>query len=223
MANEVSKRLVMLGQNFNKQLDASALRLYESMFRNYPEEAVCKALEECLFELRFFPTFADIKERIDRADGRPDANEAWAIVPKSEDVAVVMTQEMAIALGDARPLLNEGDSIAARMAFIEVYNREVKKARQLGYAAKWEFSAATGPGAKSTNEAALEEAQRRGRISEHEQNRLLINYGDKPKPDLSLLMLEIDKQIEQEDPGGEGKEAFFKIKAMLKGHTNRME
>lgn len=80
---------------------------------------------------RFFPVPADILSR--RPKSGPDhlsANEAWGIALRSFDEAdsVTWTQEMASAREMARTIMDSGDGIGARMAFIAAYDREVSNA-----------------------------------------------------------------------------------------------
>jgi len=103
-----------------------ARRVYAAELASYPEEQVINALCRCRRELRNFPTLSDVLSRID--DGRPGAEEAWAMLPKSEADSVVWTGEMAGAFGTVSEMIGV-DSIAARMAFREVYVRMVTEAR----------------------------------------------------------------------------------------------
>lgn len=73
-------------------------------------------------------------------DGRPDPETAWAMCPKSDEKSVVWTAEMAEAFDVARSLLNDGDSIAARMAFKENYSQMVAKARLERRPIEWKVS-----------------------------------------------------------------------------------
>jgi hypothetical protein len=65
-------------------------------------------------------------------DGRPTADEAWAMCPRSEDESLFWTEEMAQAYGVAAPLLQHGDQVAARKAFIDRYESLVATARAAG-------------------------------------------------------------------------------------------
>ena len=95
----------------------------------------------------------------------PGPDEAWAMMPRDEDTSVVMTEEMAQALHIAQPLLDEGDQIAARRAFIEAYKRIVDAAKRAGMPPRWFPSLGH---SKDGREAALIEAVRLGRMnSEH--------------------------------------------------------
>ncbi|MDR0478310.1 MAG: hypothetical protein LBH31_00600 [Burkholderiaceae bacterium] len=80
---------------------------------------------------RFAPKPADIIAQLDRDDGRPGAQEAWAAALRARDEAatVVWTDETAEAFGICRPVLLLGDEVGARMTFIEAYERMVRDAR----------------------------------------------------------------------------------------------
>jgi len=53
------------------------------------------------------------------------ANEAWSTFPKTEAETGIVTQQAMTAWNAASELFESGDSVAARMAFIETYNRVV--------------------------------------------------------------------------------------------------
>ncbi|RQO57986.1 hypothetical protein DBR47_14435 [Paucibacter sp. KBW04] len=91
---------------------------------------------------RFMPTPADVLAQIDAiaTNGRPGAEEAWAMVQIGEDETVVWTDEMAEAYGACTSLLQAGDSIAARMTFKEVYERLLALAKRTGKPAVWKAS-----------------------------------------------------------------------------------
>ena len=118
-------------------------------------------------EGRFSPKPASIISIIDamRPDGRPGADEAWAMIPMSEYASAVMTQEMAEALHIAQPLLDAGDKIAARMSFREAYNRIVDANKRNGVKPSWFPSLGQD---KEGRDSVLAEAVRLGRIgAEH--------------------------------------------------------
>lgn len=88
---------------------------------------------------RFVPVPADILAQIEAAggDGRHGAEEAWALIPMTEDETVVWSVEAADAYGVCSSLLAAGDRVAARMAFKEVYQRKVAEARSRGEPVQW--------------------------------------------------------------------------------------
>ena len=94
---------------------------------------------------KFVPVPADILAQIEsraQNDGRPDAEEAWALAvcARDEGATVVWTDEMAEAYGICLPVLNGGDEVGARMAFKSAYARLVDLARSGGKPAKWSAS-----------------------------------------------------------------------------------
>lgn len=117
------------------ELSVDAARLMAEDLAQYPEEQVLKALTKCRRELKSRMSLADIISRID--DGRPGAEEAWAMIPKNESGSVVWTDEMAEAFGIAYPLIADGDTVQARMAFTEAYRDRCNKARDAGIKVKW--------------------------------------------------------------------------------------
>lgn len=103
-------------------------------------------------------------------DGRPGVEEAWAMIPKDEHGSVVMTEEMAEAYGIAAPLLNEGESVAARMAFKEAYSSIVERNKLAGISPKWFPSLGRDPEMRTT---VLQEAVRLGRIGAEHAERIM--------------------------------------------------
>lgn len=94
---------------------------------------------------KFEPKPAHIIEQIERAaknDGRPGAEEAWAIslAARDERDTVVWTHECAQAWGAAVQIMEIGDEVGARMAFKETYMRLVAEARARREPASWDVS-----------------------------------------------------------------------------------
>ncbi|MDY7565808.1 hypothetical protein QN400_10605 [Pseudomonas sp. RTC3] len=108
----------------------------------HPLGLIERALKACRKEVRGKLTMSDILSRIEAADGRPDKDEAWAIALASNDEfdTAVMTDEIQIALGAARPVLSLGDKVGARMAFINAYERLVSRARAETKSVNWHVS-----------------------------------------------------------------------------------
>jgi hypothetical protein len=111
---------------------------------------------------RFAPKVADIIAHI--PTGHPDPQEAWSLVAGAladERSTVVMTEQMRTAFFAAVDIA--GDRIAARMTFLEVYKREIARARTEGSRPRWTVSLGFD---KEGQEAPITEAVRLGRISE---------------------------------------------------------
>ena len=167
--NTVIRTLGLVAEVTASHLSEAALRLIVRQIARYPYDAVIRALERCANECTRGLTLADIVQRID--DGRPSVEEAWARVPKSENDAACMSDEMRIAWGAARLLYYDGDHIAARMAFKEVYVRELADARASGKPPHWILSAGYD---RSATDAAAIEGVTSGKIS-IDHARLLVS------------------------------------------------
>lgn len=117
------------------EFSPAAARVFAQDLAKYPLPQVLGALTRCRREVKGRLVLADVINRLD--DGRPGVEEAWAMIPQDEGRSSVWTEEMQRAFGVAYPLLNEGDSVSARMAFKEAYQRECQKARDEGVAVRW--------------------------------------------------------------------------------------
>lgn len=94
---------------------------------------------------RFMPAPADVLAQIEGMaanDGRPGAEEAWALSMRASDESetLVWTDEMAQAWMVCQPVMQMGDEVGARMAFKESYNRQVEDARRARRAVAWTTS-----------------------------------------------------------------------------------
>jgi hypothetical protein len=92
------------------------------------------------------------------------------MIPRNESVSAILSQEMLTAMAAAQPLLNEGDQVAARMAFKESYSNLVNAARQTSRPVEWFPSLGDD---KYGREAVIQEAVRLGRISAIHGKKLL--------------------------------------------------
>lgn len=135
---EIDASLIVLVQAtaeiYGRQISETAARVYLADLSGFSPMDLDKALARCRKELRTFPTVADIVSRMD--DGRPGAEEAWAMLPKDESCSVVWTEEMAESFGVVRGMM-KSEPIAARMAFREVYTRLVTESRSAGHRVHW--------------------------------------------------------------------------------------
>ncbi len=115
---------------------------------------------------QFMPRIADIRRQIElrRDDGHPGPDEAWSIAlpARDESASVVWTSLIHAAFEQvAKPLLDEGDKIAARRAFIERYEHDLAAARRRGELAVWEPSLGTD---RDGREAVVRRAIEAGRL-----------------------------------------------------------
>lgn len=105
----------------------------------YGLDTVLQALTRCRRECKGRLSLAEIIERVECADGRPGADEAWmtALQAQDESATVVWTDETRAAFEIARPALEIHDKTGARMAFRDAYQRLVDAARQSNTPASW--------------------------------------------------------------------------------------
>lgn len=160
---------------YGRNLSAVAAELFLSDLSFYPEDQILTALAKCRRELRTFPTVADVLQRM--SDGRPGVEEAWALLPKSEDESCVWTTEMAEAFNLVRGIMTS-DPVGARMAFKETYSRILTQARENHTQINWQVSLGHD---RHQREACLRTAVVQGRISETQAQDLLPDFSSEPK------------------------------------------
>lgn len=119
------------------QLNPAALMLMAEDLAEYPLDVVLNAIKRCRRELSGRLSLAAIIERIQSADGMHGAEEAWALMSRPDSETVVITEQMSEAMQFARQLLNDGESVAARMAFKEAYTRIMQRARETNAKPRW--------------------------------------------------------------------------------------
>ncbi|VWB88726.1 hypothetical protein BLA13014_04108 [Burkholderia aenigmatica] len=139
------------------------LRLFWDRLAPYPLRMVLNAIGRHIDASEFAPTPASILKHLPKmSDGRPEADEAWAIAIRSADEreTVVWTQEIAEAWAIASPVFAT-DEIGARMAFKAAYSRILDRNRGLNATPQWVVS--QGFDAQRRLEA-VEHAVRAGRL-----------------------------------------------------------
>jgi hypothetical protein len=125
---------------YGKERSPTAAALWWKLLERFDLAQVEAALAEHMGASKFAPTPADVITILTARDGRPTADEAWSMVPRSEHESVCWTDEIAKAYGVAQPLLAAGDAVAARRAFIDRYEFEVSAARKVGAPVRVWFS-----------------------------------------------------------------------------------
>jgi hypothetical protein len=126
----------------------------------YSPDRLRRALDRCLSECRGRIVIGDITSRI--KDDRPGPEEAWAEIPKHEADSTVWTDEQRISWGVAAPLLEQGDRVAARLAFVEKYRELCIEARLQNRPVDWVYSPGTDAHGRA---AALVKAVNLGRLT----------------------------------------------------------
>ena len=150
-------------ETLGQTVSATAAELMAEDLADYAPADVKAALQACRRELTGKLTLAAILQRVQAADGRPDPNEAWSLALAASDEfdSVVLTDEIQLALGAARAILDAGDKVGARMSFLSAYQRQVDTARREGKPVNWKLS----PGFDQQRRLmAVEEAGRLGRL-----------------------------------------------------------
>lgn len=147
---------------------------WELLAKRLDIEAFATALERHALDPergRFFPRPADLMAAAP-SDGRPSGDEAWALALLARDEAdtVCWTEEIAAATAAAWPVLDVGDKVGARMAFLAAYQRVVSRAREDGQPVRWRMSLGHDPQRRAD---ACEAALRQGLVRLEEVEHLL--------------------------------------------------
>jgi hypothetical protein len=176
---ELSMALCATAEILGQALSASAAELMAEDLAEYELDDVANALRACRRELTGKLTLAAILQRIQAADGRPGKDEAWAIAMSLSDESdsVVTTDEISLALVAARPILDAGDKIGARMAFISAYERIVHDARCEAKPVKWDLSLGFDPQRRAV---AVEKAVKMQRITQERAQLYLADLSIAP-------------------------------------------
>jgi len=144
-----SETMSRVGAYYDRKLTAEVIGVYWTGLRDMALDDVRGALNRHVQDPQagqFMPKIADIRRQIEAvrpSDGHPGGDEAWSIAIKarSEGATVVWTEQIESAFHvAAAPLLEEGDKIAARKAFLDRYEVELQAARVAGKAARWSVS-----------------------------------------------------------------------------------
>ena len=181
---DFSELLRGISEVYGNAMGANGLEIWWRVLADYPLAQVRAALSAHVQDPttgKFAPKPADIIGRIQALDGRPGVEEAWSMIPRDERTTAVVTTEMMVALGVAQSLLDEGDQVAARMAFREAYQSAVQAARANRQPVHWFPSLGSDAWGR---DAPLLDAARKGRLSIEHVKALL------PIPEQSTVILE---------------------------------
>ena len=173
---------------YGKDSTPSLLRLYWNALAAHSIDQVRWAFDHWVKDPKqgtFMPKPADIIRTIQEVNGTPEsqwlsANEAWAVaLPAIDEAAtVVWTPEIAKAFEVARPILEGGDKIGARMAFIPAYDRLIDQAKRESRTPSYEVS--TGWDA-NMREVAMRQAVTTGLLPAPNDDTTALPAPDKPK------------------------------------------
>ncbi len=161
--SEITRALAVTAELTGTELSRVAMQAMEADLSQYPAQAVLHALNRCRRELTGRLTLAAILDRLNAVDGRPTANEAWAIALRGfdESQTIITNEEINEGMRSARSILDAGDEVGARMAFRDAYERIVAMNRDSGVAPKWYPSLGSD---KRLREMAIVDAAEKGLI-----------------------------------------------------------
>jgi hypothetical protein len=162
--------IINIFEIYSMKITPASIMIWSNLMNSYPFSSVKDALLNHVQHSVFAPKPADMINFIKDQDGRPSADVAWSMIPRNEYVSAVLTQDMLTAMAAAQPLLNEGDQVAARMAFKDSYNNLVNEARNKCTPIAWFPSLGDD---KNGRESVITEAIRLGRITEEHGKKML--------------------------------------------------
>lgn len=206
---EVLTAIAVCAELTGTTLSKAAAKVFADDLSEYSTPSVLAALERCRKELRGRMTVADVVSRITEQDGRPGADEAWAMCPMSEATTAVLTDEIMQALTVAQPLIESGDKVAARMAFKSAYERLLADARRSGAPAKWFPSIGSD---KRGIEAPILAAVAAGRLGRSQAQQCLPHQGE-ARPEMRALAQSVVKRLDA--PSTDGRKALAELRSKL--------
>ena len=135
--------ILVTAEVMGHELKPSAVMMMVSDLSGYDFAAVANTLNRCRKEQTGRLTLKGILDLLAPAGGWLTANEAWSLALPAADErnTVVWTSEASKAWSVALPLLEVGDKVGARMAFIAAYERHVSTAKSGGKQPVHEVSA----------------------------------------------------------------------------------
>jgi len=135
-AEEFAKAMIFLKAEYPNMASITGPRreMWWAALASYPDGVLMNAVTNHIKTSSFEPHLNDILKGCDaQTDGGwLGVEEAWALMPKSEHESAMLTDEIAQAIAVATPLIEEGDRVAARMAFKDAYLRLVERAKLEG-------------------------------------------------------------------------------------------
>lgn len=203
--SEFTKILAASMAIYERQITSGVVDIFFAAMGQYPLAIVREALNRHLQDPeggRFAPKPADLIRQIvtaKAADGRPGREEAWSIALKASDEAetVMVSEEILGALSIANQHLERGDKVAARMAFLESYDRLVGEKRAAGDPFKWNLSLGAD---KARRANAIQLAQAAGQIGRDEASDLLRIHSEEPMSAAGLSIVGLLSGPKPKDP-----------------------
>lgn len=177
MKQEIARAIALLTTEYDLQpFSDDRIEMWMQALAEFPAGSVLRSATSYIKSSKFKPQLADIVEGCrGQIDGQwLGADEAWALMPKSESDSAMLTDEIAQAMAAASSLLETGDKVAARMAFKDAYTRLVEKAKLENRAPRYFPSFGADPLGRVTM---LGNAVQKGQISLENATAVLPEYG----------------------------------------------
>ncbi|MCE0853961.1 hypothetical protein LU689_29100 [Pseudomonas asiatica] len=139
---ELAVAICATAEAMGQTISAGGAQLIAEDLSAYEPGVIIGALRACRREPAGRLSLGMVLKHIHAADTRPGKDEAWsiALAASDEHETVVLTTEIRQAMIASEPILEAGDKIGARMAFMSAYERLVSFARAEDQPAKWEVS-----------------------------------------------------------------------------------
>lgn len=158
--NELQSLLNLICEYHGVDVSDSRLLMFEQDLKLFSIGEIRDAWGKYRLKNSKFPMPKDLIDNIQ--DGRPSAQEAWGMIPKTEEESVVWSEEMRIAFGACYDLICQGQITNAFFVFREKYEELLMKSRTTHVSPKWEPSFGY---RKDGRALAIKEAVEKGRIS----------------------------------------------------------
>ncbi len=208
------KALCLTSEAIGSTISPTVAMMMAEDLGDYPMDALGVALRACRREVKGRLTVADIIQRCQAEDGRPGKDEAWSIGLESSDEygTAIMTWEIQQAMIPAKVILDEGDQVGARMAFMSAYERLVREGRQINRTIEVIVSLGFDKERRAT---AIQQAVQLGRLPQIEADRHLkgLCLGAPSQTAQAVAGLITGKVVK---PKEEDRKKFMSLKDMVK-------
>lgn len=205
--DQAMKFLLSVFEQSGTQPTPELTDLIDFTFGGRDSQLVMQAGLEAMKQARGRVTIADIQKQLDvlaprAVDDHPSAEEAWSLIPPSEDETSFTTKEMddACTRGGIQNYLERRDFIGAERTFKKLYEENVAKSRAAGQKAVWQLSLGHD---KSMRVVGLEKAVSRGVISS--------DRATDADPDNEAIYLSAEKQFILSLPAEKRKELTGRV------------
>lgn len=212
--------LCLTAEAMGNVITPSAAMMMAEDLSDYSLPELGRALRACRREVKGRLTVADIIQRCQAEDGRPGKDEAWSIGLESSDEygTAVMTWEIQQAMSSAKIILDEGDQVGARMAFMSTYERLVRESREVNRPIEVIVSLGFD---KERRVTAIQQAVQLGRLQQIEADRHLghLKIGAPSQTSQAIAGLLTGKVVK---PKEEDRKKFISLKDMVKQRADAL-